>query len=81
MPTFKYIFQIKHTEAILSNSTWKLLWFEISKTLTGLKNKFTVLFIIIFGQTFVPYSRQGDARKTRSIDNLILAPLAAATTS
>jgi len=54
MPTFKYIFQIKHTEAILSNSTWKLLWFEISKTLTGLKNKFTVLFIIIFGRLSFP---------------------------
>jgi len=28
---YKYIFQIKYTEAILSNSTLKLLWFEISK--------------------------------------------------
>jgi len=30
---YKYIFQIKYTEAILSNSTWKLLWFEIIKVL------------------------------------------------
>jgi len=30
---YKYIFQIKYTEAILSNSTLKLLWFEISKML------------------------------------------------
>jgi len=29
----KYIFQIKHTEAILSNSTQTLLWLKISKTL------------------------------------------------
>jgi len=28
-----YIFQIKYTEAILSNNTRKLLWFEISKLL------------------------------------------------
>jgi len=26
-----YIFQINHTEAILSNGTRRLLWFEISK--------------------------------------------------
>jgi len=31
MLNYKYIFQIKYTEAILSNSTLKLLWFEISK--------------------------------------------------
>jgi len=28
-----YIFQIKYTEAILSNSTRKLLWFEITQML------------------------------------------------
>ena len=43
-----YFFQIKYTEAILSNSTRKLLWFEIIKMLMQLKNKFVVLFIIIF---------------------------------
>ena len=30
---YEYIFQIKYTEAILSNSTGKLLWFEITKML------------------------------------------------
>jgi len=30
---YKYIFQIKYTEAILSNSTRQLLWFEITKML------------------------------------------------
>jgi len=33
MLIYKYIFPIKYTEAILSNSTPKLLWFEISKML------------------------------------------------
>jgi len=31
MLKYKYIFQIKYAEAILSNNTRKLLWFEISK--------------------------------------------------
>jgi len=35
MLKYKYIFQIKYTEAILSNSTGKLLWFEIIKMLIG----------------------------------------------
>jgi len=33
----KYIFQIKYTEAILSNSTWKLLRFEITMMLIAVK--------------------------------------------
>ena len=37
-------------EAILSNSTRKLSWFEIAKMLIAvLKNKFFELFNIIFG--------------------------------
>ena len=41
---------MKYTKAILSNSTRKLLWFEITKMLTAaLKINFIVLFIIIFG--------------------------------
>jgi len=54
MPKYKYIFEIKYTEAILSNSTRKLLGFEISKMLTGLKNKFTASFIIILGTLSFP---------------------------
>jgi len=43
MLKYKYIFQIKYAEAILSNSTGKLLWFEITKMLIAvLNNKFTV---------------------------------------
>jgi len=52
---YKYIFQIKYTKAILSNSTRKLLWFEISKMLIAVsKNKFIVLFTIIFGTFSFP---------------------------
>ena len=36
-------------EAILSNSTRKPLWFEITKMLNPIKNTFIVLLIIIFG--------------------------------
>ena len=49
------IFQIKYTEADLSNSTQKLLWYEITKMLIAvLRNKFVVLFIIIFGTLSFP---------------------------
>ena len=37
MLKYKYIFQVK-----------KLLWFEITKMLIAVKNKFIVLFIMIF---------------------------------
>ena len=33
MLKYNYIFQIKYTKAILSNSTRKLLWFAITKLL------------------------------------------------
>ena len=43
-------FQVKYTEAVLSNSTRKLLRFEIAKTLIAvLKTNFMVSFIVIFG--------------------------------
>ena len=49
-----YFSNKKFTEAILSDSNQKLLWFEISKMLIAvLKDKFIVLSIIIFG-TLVP---------------------------
>ena len=50
MLKYKYIFQTKYTETVLSNSTRKLLRFEIiSKMLIAVKNKLIVLFVIIFG--------------------------------
>jgi len=39
---------------MLSNSTRKLLWLEISKMLIALKKKFIVSFIIIFGTLSSP---------------------------
>ena len=54
MLKYKYIFQIKYTEAILSNSTRKLLWFEISKMLIAVKYKFIVLFIVILDTLSFP---------------------------
>jgi len=55
-PVLKYkYFQIKHTEAILSNTTRKLLRFEISKMLIAvLKNKLSGLSVIIFGTLSFP---------------------------
>jgi len=46
---YEYLSQINYTEAILSNSTRKLLWFKITKLL-----KFTVSFIIIFDTLSFP---------------------------
>ena len=51
----KYIFQIKCTEAILSNSTRKLLWFQIALMLIAvLDSKFIVPFIVISGTLSFP---------------------------
>jgi len=36
MLKYKYIFELKYTEAIISNSIRKLLWFEISKKLVAI---------------------------------------------
>jgi len=54
-------------EAILSNSTRKLLRFEIIKMLIAvLKNKFIVLFSIIFGTLSFPIIWRGEAVAGRS---------------
>jgi len=46
----KYVFRIKYSEEILSDSTRKLLRFEITRMLIAVfKNKLIVLFIVIFG--------------------------------
>ena len=50
----KYIFSHKYTEAILSNSTRKLLWFEITKMPMTVFFKYCVIYYH-FRQTFVPY--------------------------
>ena len=41
---------MKYMEAILSNCTWKLLWFEMTKMLIAvLESRFIFSFSIIFG--------------------------------
>ena len=47
-----YFFQIKYTEAILSNGTRKLLWFEITKMLIAVRENNFVNNFIIFGRLF-----------------------------
>jgi len=49
----EYVFRTKYTEPILSNSTWRLLRFEISKMMIS-GQKIIVLFIIIFGTLSFP---------------------------
>jgi len=53
MLKYKYIFQIKYTEVILSNSTRKLLWFEITKMLIVVQKNYCVIYDN-FRHTFVP---------------------------
>jgi len=56
-PTLKYenTFQIKYTDAILSNSTRKLLWSEITGMLIAVfERKKTRVFIIISGTLSFP---------------------------
>jgi len=45
---YKYFFQIKYTEAILSNSTRKLLWFEISKMLMAVLKLNLLRYLLYF---------------------------------
>jgi len=49
MLKYKFISQIKYTEAILSNNTRKLLWFQITKLVIAvIKNRFIASFVVIF---------------------------------
>jgi len=65
----RIIFQIICTQAILSNGTRKLLWFEISTMLIAvLRNKFIVSFSISFGTLSFPVnSAQRLARGMRIV--------------
>jgi len=51
----EYIFQRKYGAAILSNSTQKLLWFEITKMLIAVKKLIYCVIYYNFLRTFVPY--------------------------
>jgi len=55
MLTYKHIFQVIYTEAILSNSTRELFWFEITEMLIAvLKHKCVTYYN--YRHTFVPYT-------------------------
>jgi len=60
MLKYKYIFEIKYTETILSfflsNSTRKLLWFETSKMRIAVKKLIYCVIYYNFWHTFLPYS-------------------------
>jgi len=61
-------FQVKLTETILSNSTRKLLWFEITKMRIPVKNTFIVLFIVIFGTLSIStqWRRQSSGKQSHT---------------
>jgi len=62
-----FFFKYKYAEAILSNSSRKLLRSEITKMLiviAVLINKFIVLFVIIFGRLSFPVSCAKTAEPT-----------------
>ena len=54
MLRYKCIFQVKYTEATLSNSTRKLSWFEITKRWLQFKKKNYRVIYYNFRHTFVP---------------------------
>ena len=55
MLKYNYIIRIQYTEAMLSNSTRKLLRFEITKMLMAvLTNKFILSFVIVLGTLSFP---------------------------
>jgi len=60
---YKYIFQTKYAETNLSNSTRKLLSFEISKVLIAvLKSEIHSVIYYNFRHTFVPYGLKASLR-------------------
>jgi len=70
MLKYKYISQIKYAEKVLSNSTRKLLWFEITRMLIAVFRKINLLchllkflaFIKIFGTLSFPMRNEICAR-------------------
>jgi len=67
MLKYKYICQIKYTEAILSNSTRKLLWFEITKMLIAVYEKNYCVIDYNFRHTFVPYLYKMKIETSRTV--------------
>jgi len=55
MLKYSHIFQVKHTEAVLLNNTWKLLRFEVTEMLIEVYEKNYRVIYCDFRHTFVPY--------------------------
>ena len=80
---YKYIFQIKYTEAILglSNSTRKLFGLKLANVDCSFKNKYSVLFIGIFGTLSFPimirisWSQQGRSFVRNGGDKFVADPI------
>jgi len=69
MLKYKCIFQIKYTEAILSNSTRKLLWLEITKILIAVLKYIYCVICYNFMHTFVLYCTKLAQRRAAKVDD------------
>jgi len=58
MLKYSHIFQVKHTEAVLLNNTWKLLRFEVTEMPIEVYEKNYRVIYCDFRHTFVPYRSQ-----------------------
>jgi len=75
MLKYKYIFQIKYTEAILSNSTQRLLWFEITNMPTAAEKKLINCVINCnLRHTFVAYRTPSMNRPAGDDDGFLAVP-------
>ena len=52
---YEYIFQIKYTEATVSNNTLRLLWFEISKVLIAVLKNCCVICSVVTNTQFIVF--------------------------
>jgi len=75
MIKYKYIFQIKYMEAILSNSTQRLLWFEITNMPTAVEKKLINCIINCnLRHTFVAYRTPSMNRPAGDDDGFLAVP-------
>ena len=75
MLKYKYIFQIKYTEAILSNGTQRLLWFEITNMPTAVEKKLINCVINCnLRHTFVAYRTPSMNRPAGDDDGFLAVP-------
>jgi len=70
MLKYKYIFQIKYTEAILSKSTRKLLWFDYKNADCSLKKQIYCVIYDNFRHTFVHYANTGRIHYPRGVGHM-----------